>query len=130
MSIFDSNIEVGFPFQLDRRGRVVDPDYEQHVREMVELVLFTAPGERVHRPDFGCGLLDRLFDRNDVEQSAMINVMVQAALQKWLGKIIKVQKVEVVPMDGRLGINLEYQIRESENVVVANFDPRGMSWNI
>ena len=52
------SIDIDFPFHVDGRGRTAATDYADHVRDMIEQLLFTRPGERVNRPDFGCGLLD------------------------------------------------------------------------
>ncbi len=127
----DSRIEVGFPFQIDSRGRVHDPSHEQHVREMIELVLFTSPGERVNRPDFGCGLLEKVFaaDADTMEASAL-TLMAQASLQQWLGKVISVRTVEVEPRDSTLFVRVEYQLKRDEEIYVATFEPRGAPWDM
>ena len=83
---------VNFPFQFDGRGRTKDP-VDQYVRQLVEQVLFTSPGERVNLPDFGSGLLQLPFAPNSVELAAAPQFTVQAALQKWLGRYIPVQSV-------------------------------------
>src|SRR5262249_5620163 len=59
--------DVAFPFAVDGRGRTADRGYDDHVRDMIELLLFTQPGERVMRPDFGCGLADLVFEPNSPE---------------------------------------------------------------
>ena len=64
-----------------------------YVRQLVEQVLFTSPGERVNLPDFGSGLLQLPFAPNSVEMAAATQFAVQAALQKWLSNYIKVQSV-------------------------------------
>ena len=63
------------------------------MRQLVEQVLFTSPGERVNLPDFGSGLLQLPFAPNSVEMAAATQFAVQAALQKWLSNYIKVQSV-------------------------------------
>mgnify|MGYP002779604165 FL=1 len=52
---------LAFPFAPDARGRSASVDRARHIREMIEQVLFTAPGERVMRPEFGCGVKELLF---------------------------------------------------------------------
>ena len=54
-------IQVAFPFQLAPDGRTASVDYEEHVRDLIEQVLFTSPGERVNRPTFGSGLMQAVF---------------------------------------------------------------------
>ena len=72
-------VEVGFPFQIDNYGRVADPDYEVHVQQMIELVLFTSPGERVNRPEFGCGLLQLIFGPDSEALASATEYLVQTA---------------------------------------------------
>ena len=62
---------------------------------MIEQVLFTNPGERVNRPDFGCGLQRMVFMPNSQPLAAATQVLVKSALQKWLEKEIQVEKVDV-----------------------------------
>ena len=57
-------MSLHFPFQPDHRGRSAEADDATHLRDMIEQVLFTVPGERVNRPDFGCGLLQLVFAPN------------------------------------------------------------------
>ena len=62
-------MNVNFPYQFDGRGRTLDPG-DDYLRQMVEQVLFTSPGERVNLPDFGSGLLQLPFAPNSVEMAA------------------------------------------------------------
>lgn len=121
-------IEVGFPFQIDNYGRVADPGYELHVEQMIELVLFTAPGERVNRPDFGCGLLQLILEPGNASVATATEYVVQTALQKWLGDVISVRKVEVKLVDASLQIVLSYMLLRDRQLRVATFDPRGGAW--
>ncbi|WP_232784485.1 GPW/gp25 family protein, partial [Carbonactinospora thermoautotrophica] len=93
--------DIAFPFRIDRRGRTADAAYEDHVRDMIEQLLFTSPGERVMRPDFGCGLLDLVFAPNSPELASALQLSVQAALQRWLGDVIEVESLEVVSEEKR-----------------------------
>src|SRR5262249_50764087 len=83
---------VNFPYQVEGGGRTLDP-LQDYVRQLVEQVLFTSPGERVNLPDFGSGLLQLPFAPNSIEMAAAAQVNVQAALQKWLSGYIKVLSV-------------------------------------
>lgn len=103
-------VDVAFPFAVDGRGRTARAGYDRHVRDMIELVLFTRPGERVMRPDFGCGLTDLVFAPNSPELAASVQISVQAALQRWLGDVIEVTGVEVTSEDGTLRIRLSYTV--------------------
>ncbi len=99
---------VNFPFQLDGRGRTDDPG-QDYVRQLVEQVLFTSPGERVNLPDFGSGLLQLPFVPNSVEMAAATQFTVQAALQKWLSNYIKVISVVVNVVEAQLTVTVTYQ---------------------
>ena len=103
--------DVAFPFRIDGRGRTACTDYDSHVRDMIELLLFTSPGERVMRPDFGCGLLDLAFEPNSPELAASLQISIQAALQRWLGDVITISSLDAVSQDDLLQITLGYSVR-------------------
>jgi len=101
-------MQVYFPFMLDGRGRVADASHDEHIRQLIQQVLFTAPGERVNRPDFGCGLLRELFGSGNEEERIATRFLVQQALITWLGELIEVRTVELVPRDEQLVVTIEY----------------------
>jgi len=103
--------DVAFPFRIDGRGRTASTDYDSHVHDMIELLLFTSPGERVMRPDFGCGLLDLAFEPNSPELAASLQISIQAALQRWLGDVITISSLDAVSQDDLLQITLGYSVR-------------------
>ena len=88
-------MNVDYPFRLDRRGLVATTGHDQHIRQMIEQVLFTSPGERVNRPTFGCDLRRLLFVENQTEVVAAAEAMAQAALQQWLHGVIHVERLDV-----------------------------------
>jgi phage baseplate assembly protein W len=100
-----------FPFAVDGRGRTAESGYDDHVRDMIELLLFTRPGERVMRPDFGCGLADLVFAPNSPELAASVQISIQAALQRWLGDVIDIVALEVQSEESVLRIHLAYVVR-------------------
>ena len=106
-------MNIDFPFHFDNRGRVATTGNEDHIRDMIELLLFTNPGERVNRPDFGSGLLQLVFAPNSLELAAALQFTMQAALQRWLGDVIDVRALQVVSEDSTLSINIEYVIRRT-----------------
>ena len=106
-----ARVDIAFPFAIDGRGRTADTDYATHVRELVELLLFTAPGERVMRPDFGCGLLALTFEPNSPELAATLQVSIQAQLQRWLGDVITPVALDVSSEDDLLRITVSYLVR-------------------
>ena len=114
-------MNVDFPYHVDGRGRTATTSYEDHIRDMVEQVLFTAPGERVMRPDFGCGLLDLVFEPGGPELVATTQHLVQGALQQWLGHLISVDRLDVAHQDGTLSVDVSYVILRTQERVDASF---------
>lgn len=102
-----------FPMSFDWRGRTSTSAWDLHVREMIEQLLFTAPGERVNRPEFGTGLLRLTFAPNSPELAATLQFAVQAALDQWLGDVIQVDELEVTSEEATLSIRLGYLLRGS-----------------
>lgn len=101
-------MNIDFPFHFDARGRTAETGTDDHIRDMIEQLLFTNPGERVNRPDFGSGLLQLVFAPNSPEVAAAVQFTVQAALQQWLGDVIEVQSLEVTSEDSALRVELNY----------------------
>src|SRR5271157_1726799 len=91
-----------FPFSIDGSGRTATTDENEHIRDMIMQVLFTNPGERVNRPDFGCGLKRLLFMPNSQPLAAATQVLVKSALQEWLENEIQVEQVSVDARDSQL----------------------------
>jgi uncharacterized protein len=107
--------QVDFPYAIDRRGRTAAAGSEdEHVRDLVEQVLFTAPGERVNRPDFGSGLLQLVFAPNSDELASATQFLVRGALQQWLGDLIQVDDVEVESEDSSLRVTVVYTVRRTQ----------------
>ena len=104
-----------FPYQFDGRGRTRDDDEAVWIRGLIEQVVFTAPGERVMRPDFGSGLRELVFAPNSPELAATTQFLVQGALQQWLADLITVEAVEVESVDARLSVTVQYLIRRTES---------------
>src|SRR5437667_9416892 len=104
-------MNIDFPFHIDGRGRTAATDDEDHIRDMIEQLLFTNPGERVNRPEFGSGLLQMVFAPNSPEMAAALQFTTQAALQQYLGILIEVQSLEVTAQDSNLTVQLKYLLR-------------------
>ena len=116
---------LDFPFAIDARGRAATTDPDDHLRDLIRLVLFTAPGERVNRPDFGCGLLSTLFVSLSTEELTAVEFLVKSSLQRWLGSLIQVAGVEVtVPEQSTLRVTVKYQLLASRQSQTATFDYR------
>jgi len=106
-------MQVDFPFTVDPRGRTTATTDAEHVRDLVEQVLFTAPGERVNRPSFGSGLLQLVFAPLSEELASATQFLVQGALQQWLGDLIQVEAVEVDAVDATLAVRVVYTLRRT-----------------
>jgi uncharacterized protein len=114
-------MQVDFPLHFDGRGRTALTDRDDHVRDLIEQVLFTSPGERVNRPEFGCGLLQMVFAPASDELAAATQFLVQGALQQWLGEVIQVESVQVTVEDATLRVVVQYVIRVNGERRVGQF---------
>ncbi len=114
-------MHVDFPYRFDTRGRTAATDDADHIRDLIEQVLFTSPGERVMRPDFGSGLLQLVFAPNSEVLAATTQVLVQSALQRWLGEWILVESVQVAAVDSTLRVRVQYVIRRTGTRTVGTF---------
>lgn len=111
-------MDIDFPLHFDARGRTASADLNEHVRDMIEQLIFTNHGERVNRPDFGSGVMQLVFAPNSPELAATVQFTLQAALQMWLGDVIEVSDLSVTADDARLTIDLAYVVKatgESQN---------------
>src|SRR5579863_9020948 len=113
-------MNVNFPYQFDGPGRTAD-SMGDYVRQLVEQVLFTSPGERVNLPDFGSGLLQLPFAPNSVEMAAATQFAVQGALQKWLSGYVKVLSVTASAQDAVLQVTVKYQPLNTDVTQVQTF---------
>jgi phage baseplate assembly protein W len=114
-------INIDFPYHFDGAGGTATTDYEDHIRDMIHQVLFTSPGERVNRPTFGSGLLQLVFAPNSVDLSAATQMLVQSALQEWLGDVIQPVNVEVEGVEATLRVTVQYIILRTNETRVATF---------
>lgn len=114
-------MNIDFPFHFDQRGRTAATDDDDHIRDMIEQLLFTNPGERVNRPDFGSGLLQLIFAPNSPELAAALQYTMLAALQRWLSDLIEVQALEVTSEDAALRVHVQYVVRQTGDQQLAQF---------
>ena len=119
-------MQIGYPYQIANSGRTAIASAEQHIRDLIEQVLFTAPGERVNRPNFGCGIQRLIFMPNSDGLSAAIEILVQDGLQEWLGTLIDVDEVDVQHDESLLTVTIQYTIRSTQQQRVDQFI-RGVS---
>jgi phage baseplate assembly protein W len=108
-----------YPVQIDpSTGGIAFAEYETDIRQSIIIILETAPGERVMRPDFGCGIHDLVFEVVDVATLTRIESVVTESLAKYETRI-EVLQVSVNPLhaaDGELLIELEYRVRRTNQV--------------
>lgn len=113
--------QLDYPFRFDHRRRTAMTGGDAHIRDLIEQVLFTAPGERVNRPDFGSGLMQLVFAPNSDQLGAATQMVVQGALQQWLGELIQVEAVDVAIEDAALRVTVRYLVRRTQTSDVAEF---------
>ena len=114
--------QVAYPYRIDARGRTATASDERHLRDLIEQVLFTTPGERVHRPDFGCGLLQLVFEPASDALIETARMTVQGALQRWLGERIQVDRVTLAVDEGELRVTVAYRPRLGGEGRVVTFE--------
>ncbi len=114
-------MNIDYPYHFDERGRTAATDDDDHIRDLIEQVLFTVPGERVNRPTFGCGLMELVFAPNSDALAAATQLSVQGALQQWLGALIQVQDVVVAHEESTLRVQVRYVNRRNQQPEVAQF---------
>lgn len=104
---------IKYPFAIDSaRGRLAEEeDYAEHIEQLIKQILFTAPGERINRPDFGCGIKRLVFAPNSVVTAALAQVTIYQSLTKWLGSAITVNDVKAAAIDERLEIKIAYTLK-------------------
>lgn len=118
-------MSMDFPFHFDERGRTAEVAGDARIRALIEQVLFTTPGERVNRPDFGSGALELVFAPNDDALAAATQMAVQGALQQWLGDLIQVEAVDVQSDDARLIVSVDYTVLRTQQQQSARFTRGG-----
>jgi uncharacterized protein len=123
---FRTTMNIDFPFHFDDLGRTATTSDDDHIRDMIEQLLFTNPGERVNRPDFGSGLMQLVFAPNSPELAATVQFTMQAALQQWLGDLIDVHELEVTSEDSRLQVFLQYAVKRSGAQRTETFELSGV----
>ncbi|MGB3752513.1 MAG: GPW/gp25 family protein [Parerythrobacter sp.] len=111
-----------FPFHIDAQQRSATTDHNDHIRDLIEQVLFTSPGERVNRPDFGSGLQQMVFAGNSEELATATQFMVQGALQQWLGDVIQLEAVAVRSENASLQVTVRYRVRQTQEQRIDRFD--------
>ena len=112
---------IAFPYRVDGRGRTAQAERDAWLRGLIEQLLFTVPGERVNRPDFGCGLMQLVFAPNSPELAATVQALVHASLQQWLGYLLQIDEVLASSEDASLSVLVRYTVLETLESGTAEF---------
>jgi len=102
------------PYRVAADGRTAGASPDDHVRQLIALVLFTGQGERVMRPDFGSGVNQLVFSENAPELATALQHIIQAALQRWLADLIQVRAVDVRATDSVLAVLVRFRALEGD----------------
>lgn len=112
-------MNIDYPWHFDNRGRTATTGDAEHIRDMLEQLIFTSPGERVNRPDFGTGIMQLVFAPNSPELATALQFTMQAAIQRWLGDLIELQGLSVESREALLLIVIQYTLRRTGQAQVA-----------
>jgi uncharacterized protein len=104
---------LDFPFRVDGRGHTATVPSDEHIRDLIYQVLFTGPGERINRPDFGCGIRQLVFMPSGDALATATRFIVQGALQRWLADVIEVDHVGVSAEGERLSVEVIYTRKDN-----------------
>ena len=114
-------MNIDYPFHYDAQGRTASTDDNDHIRDMIEQLLFTNPGERVNRPDFGSGLLQMVFAPNSPELASALQLTVQAALQRYLVDLLNLLQLQISAQDSTLSVVVQYIVRQTQQSFTQTF---------
>ncbi|MFB9329086.1 GPW/gp25 family protein [Paenibacillus aurantiacus] len=110
-----------FPIEVDATtGRIKTSGQEEDIAEAIRIILWTSKGERVMRPDFGCGLREFVFETTDETTLRLLESDIQEAIRVWEPRVHEVE-VEVEAMrdaeePGKLLLNISYVVRTTNNL--------------
>jgi hypothetical protein len=106
-----------FPVELNDAGEIGFSRYEEDIREAIWIILSTARGERLMRPDFGCGIHQFIFAPNDTRTAGLVRFHVEEALTRWEPRIeLREVIVQASPRDPTLLlINIDYQVKANDS---------------
>lgn len=119
-------MDIAYPFQINQRGRTADASENEHIRNLIEQVLFTMPGERVNRPTFGSNIRQVIFAPNNSELITATQFLLQGALEQWLGDVIQVQAIEATTISSisegdSVQVIVQYIVRRTQQQQVVQF---------
>ena len=115
-------MQIEYPLTIRREGQIAGADEDAHILQMIKQVLFTNPGERVNRLDFGCGLYGMLFEPMSDEMISVTQALVRGNLVKWLGDLIQIEQLTVEAQDSTLAVGITYVVLRSGQRHSVTFD--------
>jgi phage baseplate assembly protein W len=115
---------IRYPVALDSSlGRLQqEQDYAAHVKQLIKQVLYTSPGERINRPDFGCGVKRLVFAPNSDISASLLQVSIFEALDRWLSSVIQVSDVKVQALQEVLEIRVAYILKARQKKDYLNLE--------
>ncbi len=118
-------MQLDYPFHIDGQDRTATTSEADHIRDLIEQILFTSPGERVNRPEFGGGILQFVFGPNSPEKAAATQFMIQGALQQHLGTRVSIEEVIANAIESRLVIKISYRLTSNDELITEVFEREG-----
>lgn len=115
-------MQIKYPFQINGNGQTAESEYADHIRDMMEQLLFTVPGERVNRPEFGGGLMQLVFAPNSLELASTSQFLIQGALQQYMGDLVQAEEVNVEVIDATLVVTIRYTILVDQSSRTETFE--------
>jgi phage baseplate assembly protein W len=115
-------MNIDFPFHFDARKRTAATGDDDHIRDLIEQLVLTGPGERVNRPAFGSGLQQLAFAPSSPELAAAVQFLVQGALEQYMGDLIRVESVQVDAVDSVLEVRISYVVKRTQERATAQFN--------
>ncbi len=110
-----------YPFKINHLGRTSTANFEEHIRQLIEQVLFTSPGERVNRPDLGSDVLALIFSPDSPKLSTTIAANIRSSLAKYLSDLVTVENIGISHKNSSLAITVKYVIRKTQSKQVTEF---------
>jgi uncharacterized protein len=115
-------MDLAFPYGFDGTGHTAQAaSPAAHIADMIEQILFTAPGERVSRPTFGSGTAQLVFEPASAVLAAAEQEAIQAGLQQWLPDLIRVQSVAVTADESTLQVTVSYTVLAAQQQLTQQF---------
>ena len=117
-------LRIHYPFAVNpEAGRIrQEPDYDAYIRQLILQILFTAPGERLNRPNFGAGVKRLVFAPNSEGTASLARTSIYQGLTTWLGRYIQLHEVEADAVGEKLVIRIEYTVLQTREKRYLNLE--------